>query len=190
MPDIVLTSSRDPSVRMRQFLNDLEDSLPNATKLNRGRMPMGDLVSRAIELGARSVVYVTSRGGNPGRMLFMRIMGGHAHWLPYTVGILGVKLTVDMGLRFSFDKPRTGIIASTHRTELLDVLGEVLHLPHLVTNDVEALRGTHDVVILVTREWRGQVIQWLDGRTLGPRGPLIRCSGPMYRVIPGGRIKG
>jgi len=186
MPRVIITSSRDPSTRMRQFLNDLEESLPDSARINRGRTSLRDLIEKAAYLGAVSVIYVTSRRGNPGGLMFMRIRSGRATWLPYFVRILGVKLTVDMGIKFFFDKPRTGVVASMHYTELLDLLGESFLLPHMVIDDVEELRGAYDVIVLLARRGSHYLIQWLDGRTLGPRGPVVRCGGPLRRLIING----
>lgn len=48
---IVLTSSRDASIRMRQFLNELELVIPNAVKVNRGKSSIIEIAGKALSLG-------------------------------------------------------------------------------------------------------------------------------------------
>ncbi|WP_243666398.1 hypothetical protein [Vulcanisaeta sp. JCM 16159] len=45
---IALTSSRDAGIRMRQFLNELELVIPNAVKVNRGKLSIIEVASKAL----------------------------------------------------------------------------------------------------------------------------------------------
>ncbi|WP_243678313.1 hypothetical protein [Vulcanisaeta distributa] len=76
---IVLTSSRDASIRMRQFLNELELVIPNAVKVNRGgKSSIIEIAGKALSLGgANKILYIGSRGGgNPGFIRFLRVKEG------------------------------------------------------------------------------------------------------------------
>ncbi len=185
---VVLTSSRNASTRMRQFLNELEVVIPNAVKINRGRLSIIEVAGNAFNLGADTILYIGSRGGNPGFMRFLRIRNGLIEVMPYFLKILGVKLLVDMPVGVvSLRKARSGIIVSLGEyAEVTDVLSEQLELSSIRVDDFESVRGMYDVIFLVRRLMSGYEIQVLNGRDLGPSGPFIRVSDVAYtrpRVI-------
>ncbi len=185
---IVLTSSRNASLRMRQFLNELEESIPNTIKVNRGKMSLVDLAGKVLSLGANKVLFVGERRGNPGFIRFMIVKEGLIEFLPYMIRIHGVKLTLDMQVRVERRRrPRTGIIVSLgERLELMDLLAEFLELPSIVIQDFESIRGMYDVILAIHKYEDYHEIQILNGRDLGPYGPFIRVSDVIYakpRVI-------
>jgi len=110
---IVLTSSRNSGIRMRQFLNELEPAIPNAVKVNRGRLSITDLAGKVLSMGATRIIYFGSRGGNPHIMRFIKVGEGFIEFLPYVVRILGVKLLIDMQVRVrQVGKSRSAIVIS------------------------------------------------------------------------------
>ncbi len=61
---IVLTSSRDASIRMRQFLNELELVIPNAVKVNRGgKSSIIEIAGKALALGGPTGYFTLVLGG-------------------------------------------------------------------------------------------------------------------------------
>ncbi|WP_338601140.1 ribosomal biogenesis protein [Sulfolobus tengchongensis] len=66
---VVITSSRDPSIRVRNFLNTLQFVLPDSIKINRGKKNLRELFNIAVSLGALYVVLVLAKKGNPYKML-------------------------------------------------------------------------------------------------------------------------
>ena len=48
-PQIVITTSRDPSSRLKQFAKEMKVLLPNSTRINRGNIRVDDLVSSCRE---------------------------------------------------------------------------------------------------------------------------------------------
>ncbi|BDR92002.1 Brix domain-containing protein [Vulcanisaeta souniana] len=185
---VVLTSSRNAGTRMRQFLNELEVVIPNAVKVNRGRLSIVEVAGRAFSLGADKILYIGSRGGNPGFIRFLRIRNGLIEVMPYFIKILGVKLLVDMpvGVK-SVRKAQSGIIVSLGEyMEIADILSEQLELPSIRVNDFESVRGMYDAIFLVRGLINGYEIQVLNGRDLGPYGPFVSVGDVAYtkpRVI-------
>ncbi|WP_069806745.1 Brix domain-containing protein [Vulcanisaeta thermophila] len=181
---VLLTSSRDASIRIRQFLNELEMAIPGAVKVNRGRQSLLGIATKAVVLGARGIVYVGSRGGNPGFIRFIRINTneGKVEVLPYLVRIYGVKLLIDMPVRVSITaRPRTAVVVSLNdQGELVDVLSEQLGLPAVVADDVDSVRGMYDVVITIRRSGDEHEVSFLDGLSMGPRGPTMWVSDVVY----------
>ncbi|MGC8543717.1 MAG: Brix domain-containing protein [Vulcanisaeta sp.] len=188
MNTIVITTSRNSSIRMRQFLNELEPAIPNAIKVNRGKLSITELAGKALSMGATRIIYFGSRGGNPGFIRFLRIKEGLIEVLPYFIRILGVKLFIDMNVRVEVTKKSSsGVIVSLGGyTEVADVLSEQLGLPSLKVFDFESIRGMYDTILLIRRVQAGYEVQILNGRDLGPYGPFMRISDIIYtkpRVI-------
>ncbi|WP_243670675.1 ribosomal biogenesis protein [Vulcanisaeta sp. JCM 16161] len=171
---VVLTSSRDASIRMRQFLNELELVIPNAIKVNRGKSSIVEIAGKALSLGANKILYVGSRGGNPGFIRFLRVREGIIEVMPYLIRIFGVKLLMDMPVSITNkQRARNGVIVSLGEyVELMDVLSEQLELPSMRVYDFESIRGMYDVIFLIHRVKDAYELQVLNGRDLGPTAHL------------------
>ncbi|ADN50340.1 Brix domain-containing protein [Vulcanisaeta distributa] len=185
---IVLTSSRDASIRMRQFLNELELVIPNAVKVNRGKSSIIEIAGKALSLGADRILYIGSRGGNPGFIRFLRVKEGVIEVMPYLIRIFGVKLLIDMPINVKGrQKARSGVVVSLGEyVEVTDLLSEQLGLPSMRVYDFESVRGMYDVIFLIHRVENAYEVQILNGRDLGPYGPFMKISDVIYvkpRVI-------
>lgn len=187
---VLITSSRDASNRLRQFLNELEVAIPGAIKVNRGRSSILNIATKAAMMGIRKILYVGSKGGNPGFIKFIDVdvERSEIDVLPYSIRIHGVKLLIDMPVKVNIrSKPRTAVIASLNsHAELLDVLGEQLGMPSIIIDDLESVRGMYDVVIMIRRIEGMFELGFIDGVTMGPRGPTMWISDVIYakpRVI-------
>lgn len=172
---VVLTSSRDASVRVRQMLNELELAIPNAIKLNRGRSSLSDLAKVALDLGARYIVLFKTYHGNPSAMDIYRVDEGTLVKLPYIVTIRGVRLLRELVRVSGLEKPRDMIIVSMVDNVLGEVLSQVFGL-QLFYGRLEDFRGSDSIMVLGKPQVGGTCCEWgfVDGLTYAPRGPLIR----------------
>ncbi len=75
MSRLLVTTSREPSRRVRSFTKDLCASLPHSVRVVRGKATYAELAARASSLGAYGVLVVLERRGNPSALLFMRLEG-------------------------------------------------------------------------------------------------------------------
>lgn len=181
---ILITSSRDAGTRLRQFMNELEMSIPGAVKVNRGRSSILGIATKAAVMGIEKILFIGSRGGNPGFIRFINVDVNNSEIdiLPYIIKIHGIKLLIDMPVRVNIpSKPRNAVIASLNsHVELLDVLSEQLELPAIVVDDVESVRGMYDVIITIRGVKDIIEVSFLDGKTMGPRGPTMWVSDIIY----------
>jgi len=69
---LVITTSRRPTQRIREFCRDLQRVIPNSIRMNRGKLSMDGLRAKASELGADSVLIVEREKGGPGRITLMK----------------------------------------------------------------------------------------------------------------------
>jgi len=70
---MLLTTSRRPTARMRAFCRDLENSLPDVTRVNRGKMSLDGVAEKAIELEADRVIVVDRWYGGLGKINLFKL---------------------------------------------------------------------------------------------------------------------
>jgi len=98
VPKILLTTSRNPTARVRTFCNDLVRMLPNALRINRGKMSNEQLAEKALEEGARHIIVVDRGQSGSGAIRFCKI--GQSGLLPIPPGlhVAGIRLQRDFGI--------------------------------------------------------------------------------------------
>lgn len=116
--DIVITSSRDPSSRIRSFLNDLEALIPNSIKINRGKLSLDSLFIRAKTIGSKYLVIIESDKGNPSKILVYNIV---SNYLKYTLNLKGISTLSDFGIKRNKIKGR-GCLGEVECKEFIQFL--------------------------------------------------------------------
>ena len=168
-------------------MNELAEAIPNSVRINRGRMSIDELVVHAIEKGARYVMYIMTKKGNPLAIKFIEIDKKRAtyRWLPFVIKLIGVKLIVDMPIRRAVKrKAKSAIIVMLDYHEVGDILTQILNIPAIQTRDLDQFQRKYDTIIVVRPvydrpDFTGE-IQFLDGEDFGPKGPIIRISKVYY----------
>jgi len=153
-------------------------SLPNALRINRGKMNYVDLFEYAKSLGAARVV-VVCRGlrGNPGRIVFLDTTAEELCFYPLILKLRGVKLAREMGVRPS--PPRRAVVAAPSEAEAIEFgqeLAGALNLTFVEGVEAGELAGTYDSVLLIepVRSPRASfAVKFVDPSTLAPRGPRL-----------------
>lgn len=92
---IILTSSRDPNVRVRSFLNILTIILPNSFKLNRGKQSLEEIIKASARLKAIYLLLLTTCKGNPCKIFIYNLQ---LFALKYVFKISGISLPTDYGV--------------------------------------------------------------------------------------------
>lgn len=64
-PKVLITTSRDPSVKLLQFLKEIKLMFPNSLKLNRGNYIMSDLVSTCSRVQISDMILLHEHRGVP-----------------------------------------------------------------------------------------------------------------------------
>ena len=68
MPNLLITTSRRTSNRVRTFVRDLCTVIPDTERFNRGGMSLSELISRIKQSSAKGVLIVSMFRGNPGTL--------------------------------------------------------------------------------------------------------------------------
>jgi len=70
---ILLTTSRRPTDRIRSFCHDFATCLPDVVKINRGKLNLDGVVEKALEINADRVVIVDRWRGGSGKIQFFLV---------------------------------------------------------------------------------------------------------------------
>lgn len=89
---ILLTTSRNPTSRIRTFCNDLTRVIPNIVRLNRGKMNIGEVAEKALEYGADRVFIVDRWQGGPGKIEFFHVGTWGLVPVPPILYVAGIRL--------------------------------------------------------------------------------------------------
>ena len=93
--EIIFTTSRDASLRVRSFLNELVAIFPNSIKINRGRQNIKSIFYKSLYLQAKYLVIIEVIKGNPGRFKVYDLV---TNFLKYYFKIEGVTLLTELNL--------------------------------------------------------------------------------------------
>jgi U3 small nucleolar ribonucleoprotein protein IMP4 len=88
---LLLTSSRRPTGEIRTLCKDLANVIPQAVRVNRGKMSLDDVAEKAIELEADRVIVVDRWHGGPGRINFFQITPTGLRPVPPPMVIAGIR---------------------------------------------------------------------------------------------------
>jgi len=135
-PKILLTTSRNPTSRIRTFCNDLTRIIPNIVRVNRGKMSMHEVAEKALEQGADRVVIVDRWQGGPGRIEFFHVgTAGLVHVAPilYVAGIRLQREFAPTKLKPEHSLVITQLIDNS--IEIVDSLSKFFNVPFLSENE-------------------------------------------------------
>lgn len=75
-PQILITTSRDPSSRLLQFLKEIAIVMPNADRINRGSYVMDDLVNLCRNKNLTDLIVLHEHRGQPDGMIISHLPVG------------------------------------------------------------------------------------------------------------------
>ncbi|RLN66791.1 hypothetical protein BBJ29_000033 [Phytophthora kernoviae] len=87
-PKIAITTSRDPSSRLKQFAQEIRLIFPNAIRLNRGAHTVGDLVESARANDFTDLLLVTETRGEPDGLVVCHLPYGPSAYFSLSSTVL------------------------------------------------------------------------------------------------------
>jgi len=130
-----LTTSRRPVKNTRTFCRDLSNIFPNVVRINRGKLSLGGVAEKALELDAEKAIIIGKWRGDSEKIELFRISANGLDVIPPLIYVKGVKLRRD----FEEKAPRgrrlkSVAIAASERTSLEakrleNVLSEFFNIP-------------------------------------------------------------
>ncbi len=179
---IIITTCRRPTRRLRSFVKDLAKVIPNSIRVNRGKMSLKDLIAYSRSLGARMIILVGLRHGNPGIVRFIELTEFGYTFKPPIIQILSVRLIRE--IKAPYIPAANSIITCTFEkySEKLKLftqeIAENIMSPYIELSDISDIKGVADVILLIEENQKVFAkILFLEGTKLFEIGPRIIVKG-------------
>jgi U3 small nucleolar ribonucleoprotein protein IMP4 len=174
-PKILITTSRNPTQRIRTFCNDLTHTLPNSIRINRGKSSLNTLAEKALEHEAERIIIADRWKGNLGKIqLFTLGDTGLIQFYPI-IYVKSVKLRRDFG--HTRGKTAKSLILQTtpeipsEARKLADALTQFLNTPKQPTDN--SLPPNTQIIMHIslnpTRRIQITFLQTPEKNEIGPR---------------------
>lgn len=96
-PKVLITSSRDASTRLLQFIKELRQLFPNSQRMNRGTTGVGEIAAMCREGDFTDLVIVHEHRGEPDGLIISHFPYGPTAYFGMTGCVLRHDLSVDPG---------------------------------------------------------------------------------------------
>jgi len=136
---ILLTTSRRPTGRIRTLCRELARVIPNAVRVNRGKLSSEGVAERALEYGADRVIIIDRWKGGPGKIQFFHAGAEGIIPVPPTLYFSGVKLQREFKTRVGKIRPLTLTASSegsSQKGKLAEALSNFLNVPKSTEKNV------------------------------------------------------
>jgi len=138
---ILITTSRDPTRRIRTLCNDLICSIPNAVRVNRGKMNLEGIAEKAMELDANGVIIINRWKGGPGKIEFFQVGQEGLTPVPPLIYVRGVRLRREFEAKARPFRSLTITMPPKSPTEIVrtaESLANFLNIPISSTSEVSS----------------------------------------------------
>ncbi len=169
---ILLTTSRNPTPRIRAFCHDLAAVMPNLAYVNRGKMSNDEVAEKALEHDADRVVIVDRWQGGPGVLRLFEVGESALVSTSPVIRVAGIKLQRDLGA--SCVKPASSIVAAKH-----DEFDDSIRLGNALSGffgismlETKGMVKTGSTILSISSDKSGRIVmtfmQEPDHREVGP----------------------
>ncbi|MEM2935881.1 MAG: hypothetical protein QW231_01745 [Candidatus Bathyarchaeia archaeon] len=177
---ILITTSRRPTGRIRTLCRELAHLIPNAVRINRGKLNLDGVAERALEFGTDRVIIFDRWKGGPGKIQFFSAGSEGLIPLPPTLYVSGVRLQREFKTKVRKIRPITLTVSpegSSQTEKLAEALSNFLKVPKSTEENVPS---THRASMRISSDASGSVqitFRLLpEGVEVGPRITLSHVS--------------
>jgi len=118
---ILLTTSRRPVKNTRTFCKDLSNVFQNVVRINRGKLSLGGVAEKALELDAEKAIIIGKWRGDSGKIELFRISEKGLDVSPPLIYVKGVKLRRDFEENALRGRRIRSVAIATSKTSSLEV---------------------------------------------------------------------
>lgn len=174
---ILLTTSRNPTPRMRTFCSDLARVIPSIVRVNRGKMSVDVVAEKALEHDADSVVIVDRWHGGLGAIKFFQVGASGLVSIPPIIHVADIRLRREFGV--SRVKPARSLVllaskASGEMLRVAEAVSKFFSVP-IVSMD-EAVKAEPTLLCLARDKADRIVITFMVAPNHVEVGPRITVS--------------
>jgi U3 small nucleolar ribonucleoprotein protein IMP4 len=145
-PRVCVTTSRDPSSRLKQFAKEMNLMVPNATRVNRGNYRLDELLESCKESEVSDIVMVQETRGEPDGLVICHLPLGPTAY--FTLSNTVLRHDIENGTSMSEAYPH--IILNGFSSQLGQRLGNVLKclfpVPKADTKRIITLQNDNDFI--------------------------------------------
>ena len=166
---IMLTTSREPTAKIRTLCNDLARVIPSIVRVNRGKMSTGEVAEKALEIEAQKVIMIDRLHGGPGAIKFFKVEESGLVSIPPVIHVRSIMLNRELGS--SGVKPAVSLIIQPTMTskeipKLAGALSKFFDIPILLmgkpsesvsTNMIVSCDETDHIVITFRSESESEI---------------------------------
>lgn len=182
MPEILITTSRRTSNRVRAFARDLFTVLPGSLRFNRGGMSLKELVSRISKENAEVAFVITTFKGNPGSLQILSADGSIHYEIRIESAVLRREVLGDTRIRISKLTTIVTLNDSSEETiQFSQYLASLLAIPLTLVGKIDEIpKGRTNQAFMMLKD-SGRKIHWTwhhasDQKEIGPRIRIVKLG--------------
>ncbi len=155
---ILLTTSRRPTNKIRSFCNDFASCLPDAVRINRGKLNIDGIAEKALEINANRVIIIDRWKGGSGKSSFFLVKETGLTPVPPIIYIMGIKLRREFEIKAK--RVQSFVIttlpeASSRNKKIGEFLAHFFNIPML---SVEQAASRYSASMHVSTNTSGRII--------------------------------
>lgn len=180
---ILVTTSRNPTPRIRAFSNELGRMIFNAVRVNRGKMSVDEIAEKAVELQAENVIVVDRWQGGPGEIRMFTVAESGLIPVDPVIHVGGIRLQREF---VNVARAKPAVSVSTAQPEsgevrrLAEAFSSFLSIPILSIKDASDA-GQCSIRVMSSRDGRVAVTFMAEPEHVEV-GPSIRISALEWKV--------
>lgn len=179
-PKIIMTTSRDCSNRLQQFMQELRLIFPNSYKLNRGNLVLKELVEIAKEKEFTDIILLHENKGQPDGMIISHLPFGPTIY----IGLFNVVLRHDIKELNTVSEAYPHLIFDGFKTSLGErvttILKNLFPVPKLDSPKVMTFSNKEDVI-----HFRHHSFEKKNGSNeCRPQDVELTEQGPRFDMLP------
>ena len=171
--NILLTTSRRPTNRIRSFCRELAGSLPDIVRINRGKLNLDGILEKTLEVDADRVVIVDRWKGGPGKIQLFLVKETSLESIPPIIYIQGIKLRREFEIK---TKPTRSFVITTppkSSFHIEKIAGFLTHFFNIPVLSVKQTVSRYSTSMHVSTDTSGRIVITFvllpEFREVGPR---------------------
>ena len=179
---ILIVSSRRPAQRTRSLIKDLNHVIPHSARMNRGKKSIKDLQRIAVGMGYDRIMLISSKGGKPSTIRFIKVYPDGFEYLEGEIRILNVVLRREISNRRA--PPMTSLcifnVTNERECQLAKYLREGLNTEAFIDvnsiNSIQQYGDEYDCALLLKAIKEGFIIDFYHVHPFYELGPRLEVS--------------
>jgi len=168
-PKVIITTSRDPSSRLSQFLKEMRLIVPNAERVNRGGMELNALVEACKSNNVTDLIILTETRGEPDGMIISHFPYGPTAYFNISNAILRHDIADRGTMSEAYPHLVFHNFSSKLGSRVMNILKFLFPVPKPDSKRVISFVNTDDVISFRHHNYSKKNTKEVDLEEVGPR---------------------